>query len=96
MLQQSANCKIPQCSTHVAGFLSGHCLDNSDSQEPSINGIAKYHRITVQRKLPTCTTLIPCLLVGRCSRNTKTMEATIGDETAFKRVLIQQKSTLSN
>ena len=87
MLLESANCKIPQCSTHIAGFLSGHCLDRSDLQEPSINGIAKYHRITVQRKLPELSTYIPGFLCGK-------PETLINGTDHYYRVLVRNKSTL--
>ena len=87
MLQQSANCKIPESSTHIAGFLSGHCLDNSATQEPSVNGVAKYHRMLIQQRLPESSTYIPGFLCGK-------PETLVNDVDHYYRILVQQKSTL--
>ena len=65
VLFENTNCKIPQCSTHIAGFLSGHCLDNSATQESSVNGVAKYHRMLIQQRLPESSTYIPGFLCGK-------------------------------
>ena len=87
LLFENTNCKIPQCSTHIAGFLSGHCLDNAEVQEQSINGVAKYSRITVSRKLPESSTYIPGVLCGK-------PETLINGIDHYYRVLAQNKSTL--
>ena len=50
MLLESANCKIPQSSTWIAGLLNGRYYKNPCVFEYAINGQSGYVRALIQKK----------------------------------------------
>lgn len=50
MLFESANCKIPKCTTLIPGLLVGRCSRNTKTMEATIGDDVAFKRVLIQKK----------------------------------------------